>query len=54
MRKIAAIGLVALLSGVTVTGNAAEPVPARDLRKVEIRRPMECTCLLYTSDAADE
>ena len=25
MRKIAAIGLVALLSGVTVTGNAAEP-----------------------------
>lgn len=43
MRKIAAIGLVALLSGVTVTGNAAEPVPARDLRKVEIRRPMECT-----------
>ena len=43
MRKIAAIGLVALLSGVTVTGNATEPVPARDLRKVEIRRPMECT-----------
>lgn len=43
MRKIAAIGLVALLSGVTVTGNAAELVPARDLRKVEIRRPMECT-----------